>query len=210
MKKLLLAFLIIFISIANANIEDGKKAFDKKDYEKAQEIFLKIAQEGMVAKFNLGYMYELGLGVEKDAKKAISFYTLSANDGYDVAQNTMGNAYLKGVGVEKNLKLAIFYYQLAAKQGNKEAIQTLKLIQKKIDENKSLGYIQIRSNVSNDKVFIDGKFVGKSSTKYLPITAGVVHNIRVEKDGYNIYEFQPVNLKKDEKRSIRAVLTRKQ
>lgn len=65
--------MVIFISIANANIEDGKKAFDKKDYKKAQEIFLKIAQEGMVAKFNLGYMYELGLGVKKDVKKQSLF-----------------------------------------------------------------------------------------------------------------------------------------
>lgn len=121
----------------------------------------------------------------------------------------MGNAYLKGVGVEKNLKLAIFYYQLAAKQKNKEAIKTLKLIQKKIDQNKTLGYLQIRSNVSNDKVYVDGKFIGKSSNKYIPITASVMHNIRVEKDGYNTYEFKPVKLKKDEKKSIRAVLTRK-
>lgn len=210
LRRLILVVLLLNVALF-AQIEEGKKAFEKKEYKKAYEVFLKSAQEGMVAKYNLGYLHEFGLGVKKDIKKAISFYTLSANDGYDLAQNTMGNAYLKGVGVEKNLPLAISFYQLAAKQGNKEATNTLKLIQKKIDESKALtdvGYITIRSNVSKDKVYLNNKFVG--STKLtIPIDSNKVHKIKVEKDGYETYYFKEIKLKKDEKKTIKAILKKK-
>ena len=203
-----IGFIIFCLStLLNANLIDGKKAFDKKEYKKAFDTFFKVAQDGMVAKYNLGFMYEMGLGVKKDIKKAISFYKLSANDGYSLAQNILANAYLKGIGVKQNINLAITYYKLAAKQGNKAALSSLKAIDNQIKKQKALpkAYLTIRSNMRNDKVYVDGKFVG--STKItVPVVPNIIHKVEVRKDGYKTYKFKDVILKPKQKRTIRAVL----
>ena len=45
-------------------------------------------------------------GVEKDLKQAVKFYKLSAEQGYDGAQNNLGVAYKYGKGVKKDLNKA--------------------------------------------------------------------------------------------------------
>jgi len=135
MKKI--TFLLLAITLFfGANLQEGKKQFDKKEYKRAFETFMMVARDGMIAKYNVGLMYEFGLGVKKDIKNAIAFYKMSANDGYDKAQFTLGNAYLKGIGVKKNINIALSYYQLAAKQNNKEAKQVLAQLEKLL-KNKS-------------------------------------------------------------------------
>lgn len=133
MYKKIIAVMLLTTSLFGNEIIDAKKDFDNKKYVVAYDKFLKIARSGMVAKYNIGFMHEYGLGVKKDINKALIFYKMSANDGYDVAQNNLGNAYLKGIGVKQDLKIAIRYYKLAAKQKNKNAITTLKMIEKKMD-----------------------------------------------------------------------------
>ena len=64
-------------------------------------------------------MYETGTGVPKDYKKAIEYYTLSANQGNADAQNNLGNMYKNGRGVPKQDYIkAIEYYTLSANQEN--------------------------------------------------------------------------------------------
>ena len=43
-----------------------------------------------IAQCNLGYIYEYGLGVGQDYKKAVELYVLSADQGYMIAQNNLG------------------------------------------------------------------------------------------------------------------------
>jgi len=212
MKKVLVTLGLSASLVFAASITEGKKAFESKKYENAYSIFTKVAQDGMVAKYNMAYMNELGLGVKKDMKKAITLYTLSANDGYSVAQNALGNAYLKGLGVKKDLNKAVYYYKLAAAQKNKNAMSSLKLIQnalkKKKQDSKNLAYVTIRSNVNNDKVYIDGKYVGKTKLT-LPINTNHTYQIEIRKDGYETYKFQPLRMQPKEKRTIRAVLKKR-
>ncbi len=208
MYKKLIILIMISVSLFGSDLTNAKKNFDNKKYAKAYNGFLKAANEGTIAKFNIGFMHEFGFGVKKDIKKAIFFYRMSANDGYAVAQNSLGNAYLKGIGVEKSLKNAITLYQLAAKQGNKEAVNSLNSIQKSIDKLKeNFAYITIKSNVKKDKVYIDGKYVGKTKIK-VAITPNVIHKIEVRKKGYKTYKFQNVRLKPKQSKTIRAILTR--
>jgi len=211
MKKILITLGLSTTLLLSASVTEGKKEFNNKEYQKAYSTFLKVAQDGMVAKFNMAYMREMGLGVKKDLKTAIDFYRLSANDGYSSAQNSLGNAYLKGVGVKKDLKTAIYYYKLAAKQKEPNAIKSLKIIadalKKQNDIVANRATVTIRSNVSNDKVYIDGKYVGKTKI-VVPLTANVIHHIEIKKDGYKTYIFKPLKFKNKEKRVIRAYLRR--
>lgn len=209
MKKLILLIGLSTL-LFSSDLLNGKEHFDKKQYKEAYKLFMKSAHDGMVAKFNIGYMYEAGLGVEKNIQTAIYFYKLSASDGYDVAQNNLGNAYLKGIGVEKNLKTAIYYYNLASKQKNKEAIKSLNIIQlalkkKEDDDKKNKATLTIRSNVSNDKVYVNNKYMGKTKL-VLPIESNKNYSIEVRKDGYTTYKFKTINLKPKEKKTIKAIL----
>ena len=195
-----LLFIFLTLTHLNTSLSEGTKAHEQKEYKKAYDQFIKSAREGMVAKYNIGLMYEVGKGIEKDINKAIYFYTLSANDGYSFAQNKTGAAYFKGIGVKKNLKKAIHYYNLSAKQNNKEAIEALKIID-------NIAYLTIRSDVYDDKVYINDKYMGKSklTTYLLPNTT---YNIRVEKEGHPTYSNEVV-LKPKENKTIRAILMKK-
>ena len=212
MKKMILILSLGALLFAS-DLLDGKNSFDKKQYNEAYKLFMKSAHDGMIAKFNIAYMYETGLGIKKNMQNAIYFYKLSANDGYDVAQNNLGNAYLKGLGVEKNVQTAIYYYNLAAKQKNKNAISSLNVIKvalknKETDDKKNMASLTIRSNVSNDKVYINGKYMGKTKL-IVPLAPNKIHKIEVKKDGYGTYKFKDVTLKDKQKKTIKAILKRK-
>lgn len=61
-----------------------------KNYPKAAELFLKAARLGSaVAQFNLGYMYEKGIGLGSDYTQAYVFYQLAARQGYVAAQEPL-------------------------------------------------------------------------------------------------------------------------
>jgi TPR repeat protein len=206
MRYKILALLLISGQLFSSTIQEAKKEFDKKNYPKAYNQFIQAAKEGMIAKYNIGYMNEQGLGVKKNINKAISFYTMSANDGYDKAQYALGNAYLNGIGVKKDLNTAIGYYQLASKQNNKEAKAILVKIQQEIDGlKKDWPYVTIRSNVTNDKVYLNGKYIG--STKLtIQVPPNKRDKIEIRKEGYKTYKFQDLIMKPKQKRTIRATL----
>ena len=46
-----------------------------------------LSKTNQYAQFNLGFMYCLGLGVEKDLKEAVRLYSLSADQGNKYASN---------------------------------------------------------------------------------------------------------------------------
>jgi TPR repeat protein/predicted acylesterase/phospholipase RssA len=78
-------------------------------------------QKNTEAEFNLGLSYLLGIGVEKDEKKAIEYFEMAAKQGNINAQLSLGKCYLDGYGVEKDVKKAVQYYETAANQGHAEA-----------------------------------------------------------------------------------------
>jgi len=205
MKKILIT-LVFSSFLFSSPLTDTIKLVKEKKYNQALKNYMKIAQEGMIAKYNIGYMYEKGMGVKKNLSTAVAFYKMSADDGYAPAALLVGNAYLKGIGVQKNLQKAIYYYQISAKGGNKEAIKILKIINKDLQKQKkaSLAYLTLRSNVYNDKVYVDGKYVGHTKIT-LPLSANQPHKIEIKKEGYKSF-VKNVVLKPKEKTTIKAVL----
>jgi len=80
--------------------------------------FRRAAQEGnALAQFNLGRMYEKGLGVGKDYLKAVRLYRTAAEKGNASAQASLGDMYRKGHGVSQNLSTAMKWYQRASDKG---------------------------------------------------------------------------------------------
>lgn len=97
----------------------GVEAYDKGDYAQAYEIWLPLAQhQDPAAMRNVGHLLRKGLGVEKDAKRALVFYKRAAGFGLAGAQANLALMYYEGEGTKKDLKEAARWFLAAAKQGH--------------------------------------------------------------------------------------------
>lgn len=92
----LLQVLLVSILIFTPNFvladdyRDGIKAFDKKNYKKALEIFEPLAKEGdAVAQYNLGIMYSNGLGVGGNLKQGFKWLLRASYQGNEGAQSAL-------------------------------------------------------------------------------------------------------------------------
>ena len=77
-----------------------------------------------IAQYILGQMYFAGVGVKQDYKKAMEYYTQSANQGYIEAQSELGVIYYN----KQDYKQAIEYFTLSADQGDLKAAFNLAFI----------------------------------------------------------------------------------
>ena len=73
------------------------------------------------SQFCFGYCHDYGLGVEKDAAKAVEWYRKSAEQGNARAQCNLGWCYDFGQGVEKDAAKAVEWDRKSAEQGNAAA-----------------------------------------------------------------------------------------
>jgi uncharacterized protein len=77
--------LLIFSVISKLffnDFQNGWEAYLKKDYKKAHDLWLPLANQGdSKAQFFLGLMYDFGFGFPEDDKKAINWYQLAAAQG---------------------------------------------------------------------------------------------------------------------------------
>ena len=86
--------LIVLAASAYAGYEEGKAAYDGRDFAKAYAEFLPLAQQGNEgAQFNLGQMYYNGEGVPKDYKQAAQWYQKAAEQNHTQAQFLLGFLY---------------------------------------------------------------------------------------------------------------------
>ncbi len=87
----------------------------------------KLAERGQPdAMYRLGQMYELGLGVSADTRKAYAWYQKAANDGQADAAYQLGYAYYWGkAGKPKDYQQALDWFSLAAEKGNSKAMTYL-------------------------------------------------------------------------------------
>ena len=131
MVKILLALSVavalFFGSLQNndvmaADFADGVAAYHAEDYETAFEIWLPLAEEGdNAAQYNIGILYQFGLGVTQDVQKAVDWYHKSAEAGFADATAHMGDLYAKGFFGVPDDESAIIWYERASKQGHAEA-----------------------------------------------------------------------------------------
>jgi len=88
-------------------------------YKKLYGLVLLRAKQGDVqSQFNLGKMYQQGLGVSKDLQKAAKWYRLAAEQYHTEAQFNLGGMYYQSLNFPRNYQKAVKWYRLAAKQGH--------------------------------------------------------------------------------------------
>ena len=105
LKALFFAFILIGSTLAFAdNVEEGNNLYNAGKYHEALTYLMKpdanIDPKGMTL---IGYMYNRGLGVEKDSEEAFKWYQKAAGTGLSVAQFNLGIMYENGKGTKKDI-----------------------------------------------------------------------------------------------------------
>lgn len=127
------ALLAISLSItAPAMADDWDTAmshYDNQNYNQAFSIFKRLAEQGNAsAQYNLGVMYEKGLGVKQDDAQAVWWYQKSAEQGYADAQFNLGNMYYNGQGIRQSHANAMTWWKKAYTQGHAKATYNIGIL----------------------------------------------------------------------------------
>lgn len=108
-------------------LEQGLKALDNKDYEKAAKFFEQAANQGNAeAQFWIGLLYDNGDGVYMNKETAVMWYRKSAEQGYVDAQVNLARCFGLGIGVPQDENQAVYWLRKAAEKGDIEAKEQLK------------------------------------------------------------------------------------
>ena len=96
----------------------GEDAFLAEDYGKAMEYYLQAAEAGNAGGWrSVGFLYDLGLGVEQDYAKALEYYTLAAEKDVPEAMFALGDFCYEGFILEKDADKAAEWYRKALDAG---------------------------------------------------------------------------------------------
>lgn len=125
LKQFILSVITIsclLSSVQAAELEDGFQAFKKGSYEQALRLWLPLAEKDNAdAQYNLGILYQKGLGVEKNPKTAFIWYKRASANGHTDAMYNLGIMYDKGRVIYRSPKDATNWWKKAAELGNAAA-----------------------------------------------------------------------------------------
>ncbi len=121
-QRLFAAALALALGLATApafaGYQEGKAAFDKRDYDTAWKELEPLAKQGNAdAMFLVGSMYHLGAGTTVSYKDASDWYRKSADAGKVDAIFTMGVVYEGGIGQPRSIAEAFKWYKKSADRG---------------------------------------------------------------------------------------------
>ena len=122
MKKILLTVIctlcaMVVVAQNDYDTETGIRLYKNKDYQAAVPYFQRAAKNGSLKALDfLGYMYELGKGVEKNYTIALNLYKKGEARNYAPCLANIGRLYKEGRGVTKNKTTAYTYFMKAAEQ----------------------------------------------------------------------------------------------
>ncbi|MDX2367918.1 MAG: tetratricopeptide repeat protein [Colwellia sp.] len=107
----------------------GYAEFKMAHYGNARKIWQALAQRGNAeANFNLGILYEDGLGVSQDLTQALIYYETAAIGGSFKAQYRLGLLYFVGKTVPQDNIKAKRWLTEAAAGGDRDSIEMLEIL----------------------------------------------------------------------------------
>ena len=106
-------------SLIKDKFDDGIKAYNNENFNKAYLIFLDLAEKNMLeAQMQIGYMLYEGVGTKKDLLKALFWFRKSVNINNTEALRMIGWCHLE-IG---NFNDGVTYLEQAITEGNIDAI----------------------------------------------------------------------------------------
>lgn len=106
------------------SLDRAERAFERGAYRDALELYKEVAgQTGSAfAQFQIGWIYQNGLGVEQSCAQAARWWTFSAGGGNITAANNLYSIYITGCeGVDANPSQALRFLRQAAQGGSARA-----------------------------------------------------------------------------------------
>ena len=88
-------------------------------------LLINAKRNDTTALFQLGLMYQEGVGVPRNFNRAVSYFEAAAKNGHTEAMNSAGLYYRFGIGVKKDEKRAEELWQRALLNKNKYALYNL-------------------------------------------------------------------------------------
>jgi len=93
-----------------------------QDYNKGFELWHRAGELGnAVAYYSIGVAYDMGVGVERDEKKAVYYYELAAIGGDTTARHNLGIKEKRGGNMDRALK----HYMIAVRGGNSGSLNQI-------------------------------------------------------------------------------------
>ena len=125
LKPLLLCTLLALVPTAGfcgETLEDATSAIIGRDYTRAAGIYSSLAKNGNAeAEYQLGVLYKIGRGVEKNYEQAFLFFLKAAELGNKKAQYALGEMYEFGSGTAQSDEKAVLWYARSSEQGYEQA-----------------------------------------------------------------------------------------
>lgn len=114
-----LAILFFVAHAARADFEDGWVAYVSGNYSFAYQEWHILAEGGHGgAQLNIGVLHEKGLGVPKNAEKAMEWFRRAADSGESAAFYNIGVLHRDGRGVPQDLEEAAKWFRESAEHGS--------------------------------------------------------------------------------------------
>ena len=155
MKRIypVIMILLMSVSAARADFNDGVVAYLMGDYETAYNTMISIAntkEEDPLPQYYLGMMYLKGQGVEQDYTQASEWFRKAAENRMPQAQYKLANLYTQGKGVPKDLEFAYIWYRVGASHQHHLSEQALEKARSRLSESE---YVEAEKQI--------GEFVQK-------------------------------------------------
>jgi TPR repeat protein len=117
------------------HLKVGHDAYHSGKLVAAAEAYRQGAEAGdPVAQRNLGFLYQRGHGVNRNAETAMTWYRKAADQGHRSAYNNIGFLFVAGMGVEQDFVQAHYWYTKAVVAGSKEGKRLRRIIQEKMTD----------------------------------------------------------------------------
>lgn len=132
---------------------DPKAAFHQGDYETSFELWLPLAMQGDLEAQNfIGIHYSLGLGVERNFRKASEWFQKAAETGFPDAQRNYGDMFYYGRYVPQDYYQSFIWYFAASQQGHETAKRLLETL---TSQNKLTPNQQMHAKLEANKYIAD-------------------------------------------------------
>lgn len=135
----------------------GTRAYEDGLFAEAADHWLAAAESGHgSAQFNLGILYEQGLGLSQDYAQALRLYTLAAKNGVVDAAFSVANILFVGTETTpRDIEKAVYWYLQAADAGHSGAqfsLGSMFIAGKDVAEDKETGVSWLELAASNHHI----------------------------------------------------------
>jgi uncharacterized protein len=115
------------------DFDTGSRAASHGDFATALKVWQKPAQQGDASdQFNIGILYEHGLGVVQEYAEAVKLYREAAQQGFAPAQNNLGIMLSTGQGVRRANIEGYMWFDIATSLGNKSSAKGRRIVARKL------------------------------------------------------------------------------